>query len=335
MKIIKTLLVMVILISLALAKPMSASALEKITLAYAPSLIFAPLYIAIGKGYLKEQGIELELKRFRSGSEAVAFTASGQIAGIAGGLGASNFNSANRGMGVKIVAPMGMAPQKGAPAPVLVRSDLADEIKTLKQLKGKRIAVGGGAGSAGEYMLLLELEKVGLGKDDVTWVSMAFPDMPMAIEKKSVDAGLVPAPFSIVALESGAAKVLVPVCAQGEMVAALSFGEKFMENQPKLAQGMVVALMKATRDLVKAGGYTDEFVDIFLNYYQVSREKMLKIDLYDFDPDLKIQTETLRSMEHIFSKNGRLDYEPPLPIDKLTEPSFRDRAVQQLGPFKR
>lgn len=335
MKVYKTIFTFVFALCLGLISPLRATGLEKVTLAYAPSLSFAPLFIAIEKGYFKEQGIEVTLKRFRSGSEAVAFTASGQIAGIAGGVGASNFNAGHRGMGVKVVAPMAIQPRKGAPAPILVRADLADEIRTPRQLKGKRIAVGGGAGSTGEYMVLRVLEKAGLGKEDVTLVNMSFPDMPMAIQKKSVDAGLIPAPFSIVPLEQGTAKILVPVCTPGEMVTALSFGEKFMEKNPKLAEGIIIAIMKATRDLVKAGGYTEEFINIFLKYYKVDREKLVKIDLYDFAPDLEIQIQTLREMERIFSKYGRLDYEPPLPSDKLIETSFRDTAVQKMGPFKK
>ena len=313
----------------------TAAALEQITLAYSPSLSFAPLFIAIEKGYLKEQGIELKLELFKSGSEAVAFAANGQIAGIAGGIGASNFNGANKNMGVKIVAPMAIQPMKGAPAPILVRSDLANEIASPKQLKGKRIAVGGGAGSTGEYMLLRVLEKAGIEKNEVTLVNLAFPDMPLAFSKKSVDAGLIPAPFSIVPLEEGTAKILVPVCTPGEMVTVLSFGEQFMAKSPLWAERMVVAIMKATRDLVRVGEYTDEFINIFLKYYKIDRDKLVKIDLYDFDPDLKIQEKTLREMERVFAKNGQLNYQPPLSIDKLVETSFATKALQKMGPFKR
>jgi NitT/TauT family transport system substrate-binding protein len=311
------------------------AALEQITLAYSPSLSFAPLFIAIEKGYLKEQGIELKLELFKSGSEAVAFAANGQIAGIAGGIGASNFNGANKNMGVKIVAPMAIQPLKGAPAPILVRSDLANEIASPKQLKGKRIAVGGGAGSTGEYMLLRVLEKAGIEKNEVTLVNLAFPDMPLAFSKKSVDAGLIPAPFSIVPLEEGTAKILVPVCTPNEMVTVLSFGEQFMAKSPLWAERMVVAVMKATRDLVRVGEYTDEFINIFLKYYKIDRDKLVKIDLYDFDPDLKIQEKTLREMERVYAKNGQLNYQPPLSIDRLAETSFAAKALQKMGPFKK
>jgi NitT/TauT family transport system substrate-binding protein len=314
--------------------PFQAAA-DQVTLAYSPSLSFAPLFIAIEKGYLKEQGIEIKLEIFTSGSEAVAFAATGQIAGIAGGIGASSFNGAYRNMGVKIVAPMAIQPVKGAPAPILVRTDLADEIKSPKELKGKRIAVGGGAGATGEYMILRVLEKAGIEKRDVTLVNLAFPDMPVAFSKKSVDAGLVPAPFCIVPLEEGSAKILVPICTPGEMVAGLSFGEKFMEKSPRLAEGVVMAIMKATRDLVRVGEYTDEFINIFLKYYKVDREKLVKIDLYDFDPDLKIQEKTLREMERVFAKNGHLNYQPPVSIEKLIEPSLGVKALQRMGPFKR
>jgi len=331
---IKVMMVVSVCLSLFLF-PFPGVALEQITLAYSPSLSFAPLFIAIEKGYLKDEGIELKLELFKSGSEAVAFAANGQIAGIAGGIGASNFNGAHKDMGVKIVAPMAIQPMKGAPAPILVRSDLANEIASPKQLKGKRIAVGGGAGSTGEYMLLRVLEKAGIEKNEVTLVNLAFPDMPLAFSKKSVDAGLIPAPFSIVPLEEGTAKVLVPVCTPGEMVTVLSFGEKFMAKSPILAEKLVAAIMKATRDLVRVGEYTDEFITIFLKYYKIDRDKLVKIDLYDFDPDLKIQEKTLKEMERVFAKNGHLSYQPPLPIDKLVETSFATKALQGTGSFRR
>jgi NitT/TauT family transport system substrate-binding protein len=216
-----------------------------------------------------------------------------------------------------------------------VRSDLADQIKTPKDLKGKRIGVGGGAGSTGEYMVLRVLENYGLKMQDVTLVNLSFPDMPMALAKKSIDAGLIPAPYSIVPLEDGTGKILLPVTTPGEMVTVLSFGGKFMQEKPELAEGMIVAVMKATRDLVRAGKYTDEFIEIFLKYYKVSRENLVKIDLYDFDPNLVIQTKTLSEMERIFADAGRLDYKPPLPMNDLIEPKFRDLALEKLGPFKK
>jgi NitT/TauT family transport system substrate-binding protein len=315
--------------------PVRGICLEKVTIAYSPSLSFAPLFIAIEKGYLKEEGIEVNLEIFKSGSEAVVFAATGKIEAIAGGIGASNFNAASKGMNVKIVAPMAIQPTKGAPAPILVRSDLVDKIKTPRDLRGRRIAVGGGAGATGEYMLMRVLEKAGLERKDVNLVNLAFPDMPLAIAKKSVDAGLIPAPFSIVPLEDGTAKILVPVCTPGEMVTVISFGENFMEKTPKVAEAVVRAVMKATRDLVKAGQYTEEFISIFLKYYKIDRAKLVKIDLYDFDPNLKIQGETLREMERVFGKNGQLDYKQSLPLDKLIEPSFVNAVVQKMGLYKK
>ena len=315
--------------------PLHAGALDQVTLAYSPSLSFAPLFIAIEKGYFKEQGIEVKLELFTSGSEAVAFAASGQIAGVAGGFGASNFNGAYKNMGVKIVAPMAIQPVKGAPAPILVRTDLADEIKSPAQLKGKRVAVGGGAGAGGEYMILRVLEKEGMEKKDVTLVNLPFPDMPLAFSRKYVDAGMVPAHFSIVPLEEGTAKILVPICTPGEMVTGLTLGEKFMEKSPRLAEGVVMAIMKATRNLVRVGEYTDEFISIFLKYYKIDREKLVKIDLYDFDPDLRIQEKTLREMERVFAKNGHLNYQPPVAIEKLTEHAFGAKALQKMGPFRK
>jgi ABC-type nitrate/sulfonate/bicarbonate transport system substrate-binding protein len=115
----------------------------------------------------------------------------------------------------------------------------------------------------------------------------------------------------------------------------LTLGEKFMEKSPRLAEGVVMAIMKATRNLVRVGEYTDEFISIFLKYYKIDREKLVKIDLYDFDPDLRIQEKTLREMERVFAKNGHLNYQPPVAIEKLTEPAFGAKALQKMGPFRK
>jgi ABC-type nitrate/sulfonate/bicarbonate transport system substrate-binding protein len=184
-------------------------------------------------------------------------------------------------------------------------------------------------------MLMRVLERAGIEKKDVHLVNMGFPDMPLAFSKKAVDAGLVPAPFSIVPIEEGTAKILVPVSVPGEMVTVLSFGEKFMEKSPQFGDGVVMAVMKATRDLVRAGAYTEEYISIFQKYYKLDRDKLVKIDLYDFDPDLRIQEKTLREMERIFHKNGQLDYSPPLALERLAESSFAVRALQKMGAFKR
>jgi ABC-type nitrate/sulfonate/bicarbonate transport system substrate-binding protein len=66
MKITKSVCLMVVLFGVMLFVPGPAAAVEKVTLAYAPSLSFAPLFIAIEKNYFKEQGVEVELKRFKS-----------------------------------------------------------------------------------------------------------------------------------------------------------------------------------------------------------------------------------------------------------------------------
>lgn len=63
MKITKKIWIWVCGLSLALSSVGPGLALEPVTLAYSPSLSFAPLFIAIEKGYLKDQGIDLKLEQ--------------------------------------------------------------------------------------------------------------------------------------------------------------------------------------------------------------------------------------------------------------------------------
>src|SRR5690242_14575070 len=53
----------------AVAKPVAAGKTETVKVAHAPSTLFAPLYVAIDKGYLAAQGIEVQLETVAAGQD--------------------------------------------------------------------------------------------------------------------------------------------------------------------------------------------------------------------------------------------------------------------------
>lgn len=81
-----------------------ADAAEVVKAAHVPLMSFAPLYVAMEKGYFREQGIQVELDRVKAGVEAMAFLASGQIDLGTVGMSAGAFNAFDRQMDLKIVA---------------------------------------------------------------------------------------------------------------------------------------------------------------------------------------------------------------------------------------
>src|SRR5437667_8305661 len=68
--------------------------LTKLRVLHVPVLIFAPLYVAIERGYFARQGIDVEPIGTAGGLSTFAVPARGPAEVVGGGLGASLFNAA-------------------------------------------------------------------------------------------------------------------------------------------------------------------------------------------------------------------------------------------------
>jgi NitT/TauT family transport system substrate-binding protein len=107
---------------------------------------------------------------------------------------------ADKGIPVKIVS---LGHRSGAV--IMVRTD--STIKTMKELKGKRLAIP--SRFAVDYLYVRKLLKnQGLTEKDIDVIEMAPPDMPAALYAKSVDAYATGEPFGAVAQRAGYARPL-------------------------------------------------------------------------------------------------------------------------------
>jgi NitT/TauT family transport system substrate-binding protein len=70
---------MVIVLALLFSFSAPAAAADKVKAAYVAIMNFAPLYLAIERGFMKEQNIEVEMQKVASGTEAMAFLAQGSL----------------------------------------------------------------------------------------------------------------------------------------------------------------------------------------------------------------------------------------------------------------
>jgi NitT/TauT family transport system substrate-binding protein len=179
-------------------KPPVSSGPDKVKVAYVAIMNFAPLYVAVERGYMKEQNIEVEMQKVASGSEAMAFLAKGDLDAGGVGIQAATFNAFNKGFELRIVGSAALQPQKDGPTVILVRKDLQDSgaVKTVADLKGKKVAMAGGPGTTGAYFVAKALKEAGLTVKDIEVVNIANPDMALAFENSSVDAALVGPPYS-------------------------------------------------------------------------------------------------------------------------------------------
>ena len=309
---------------------------EKVKAAYVAIMNFAPLYVAIDRGYMKEQNIEVDMQKVASGTEAMAFLAQGtlDVGGI--GITAATFNAFNKGFDLRIVASAALQPRKDGPTIILVRKDLRDsgKVKSIADLKGMKVGIAGGPGTTGAYFIAKALKDAGLTIKDIEIVNLANPDLPLGMEKGSIDAALVGPPYSDQILAGGKGVLLAQDTAPGAMTTVFMYSGKLMKERADVAKRFMVALVKGSRAM-QGDRYLDPTnLKAYLKYVTSTEDAIRKGKPQIFDPDLKVYIDSIKNMEEVFRWAGWTNYTTVIPQDKMVDPSFEENTVKALGPFK-
>ena len=97
---------------------------EKVTVAYVPIMKFATMYVAHSRKLFEKYGLDVTLRRVKSGTEAIAFLSEGKIdvGGIA--IVTSLWNGWSRGLDLGFFAGGGLEPMEYSPTALFGRADL-------------------------------------------------------------------------------------------------------------------------------------------------------------------------------------------------------------------
>ncbi len=320
-------------VSAAATLPPPPSKAETVHVDHVPLMNFAPLYVAIERGYFKEQGIEIDLQRVASGTEAMPFLAQGQIDVGAIGIASSTFNSVKRGFDVEIVASAAYFPDKNNPTVVLVRKELMDsgKVKTIADLKGKKVGVAGTAGSTGAYLLSKALETARLKPTDVDMQNLANPDMVTALANGAIDAALIGSPFSQQAVQAGSAVVLLSDWLPGASSTAYLYSAKFIKEHPETALRFMAALIKGSRAMQGDQYLSPENLAAYVKWTGSPEAAIKAASPLRYDPNLTVARESIADQERVDRDNGWSDYKDALDLGQLIDESFGQRAVSALG----
>ena len=301
-------------------------------MAHAPSVLFAPLYVAIEKGYLGSQGIRVQLETVAAGQDAMAMAANNQLDVVVAGFSAATFNAIDRGLELRIVSSMGQQARQGYPSALMVRKELLDsgQVKEIKDLKGRKIAMSGGVGAAGSYWVAVKLRSAGLSLKDVEVVNIGFPDMVQAFKQGAIDAALPPAPFTNQIIRDGSADYFGGQLSPGASAVGTVYGSGFIKGPEEWGRRFMIALVKGSRDLQGGRIKSDEILRILSNYTNTPLDTLKTMDPYDFDPDLKLDVATLTDMQQVFIDEGILKFASPIGPEKWADDSFIKYAVSQL-----
>jgi len=318
------------LVVLAAAPAAWAQAKPTVKIGYIPTDSFAALFLLADR-HLPAAGINVETVRLAGGSEIVSQVATGQLQLGGAGMGAAGFNAVVSGLPVEYIAPL----HSGYVEDYFVvrKAVWGKEVKRIADLKGRAVALNV-RGAAVEWILDLALRRDGLTIKDVQVKLMPFPDMVPALESGAVDAAILSEPFPTLAEEKGIA--LRPLTkAPGVKpvpITAIFWNKEWAAANPDLANRVMVAYLKAARDLALGDGWQgDKTLDVILKFTPAKPEVLKKARPHALDANLEMDASVLDSMQKFNAELGYLKYKELQPVGKLFNFAYRDRAVQELG----
>ena len=296
----------------------------------------APFYIGIEKGYFAARGIEVKLEKFGSAAEATAPLSTGELQVLGGGINAALFNAFARGWPVRIVAARSRDVPGYSSDTLIVRSDLKDQVKTIADLKGRKIAVNVPA-AALAYMLGRMLESEGLTLKDVEVVYMPWPNMGPAFAQKAIDAGTVVEPFvtqyqerNLAAPFRRAADVLKNPLFE---VSVVLYNHDWAQKHPRLANDFALAYLRAARvfhDAMRGGPGRAEVIDLLTKHTRVKDHALYdRMQWGHIDPNGIVNRESLREQQDWHARQGSIPRK--VDVDAIIDERYVTYALEQLG----
>jgi NitT/TauT family transport system substrate-binding protein len=309
-------------------------AAEKITIGMVPSLPAAATYVAEDKGWYRELGIEIEIVKLDSAASAMSMVAANRLQVVEGGLASNYWGALAQGLPVIMASERGSSPLHHA---IMVRNDLKGVIKSVADLKGRRIAIVA-PGAILAYELGKTLETAGLTYKDVEITYIPFPQMGVALVNKAVDAVVSIPPFSDVALAQGLGwnladpdEVITP---SPLSAVAYVINADWAAQNKALAHNFFVASARGIREYCQAfhnGPNRKYVVGLLLKNGVSDRDVIEKYPWPAREPNGQFNVASVLDVQDWFFKEGFIKQK--FPAEKLVDVSYAEEATKKLGPF--
>lgn len=201
-------------------------------------------FVAQQEGYFEEEGLDVELVTFQSGSDAVSAVISQDLAVTYTGT-IPQLNAMAQGAPIIFVANHSEAHTEPPDGHAILAMEDSG-IEGVQDLAGKRIA----ANQIGSVVWLTGLEWMdmnGVDTDTVEWAEVPFPQMNDVLSQGEVDAIAQLEPFTTIMQESGGVALGYPYVEvqPGLTVAAFISHEAYVEENPEAVDRFTRALQKA------------------------------------------------------------------------------------------
>ena len=318
-----------------------AAELETVNIGIVNAISDGLIFIAEKKGYFHDEGIAIKTVAFPSAANMVAPLSAGELDVGAGAPAAGLYNAVIRGIKLKIVADKASSRPGYTINKMLVRKDLVDSgrYKTLVDLKGMKVALNG-AGNTNVATLTYTLRKAGLKYDDVSVVSLAFPEHVTALTNKAVDATFTTEPSATVAVQRGLGveESNDATVDPGHQVAVILYAQSFADGRSTVAQRFMDAYLRAIRYYTGAlangrlaGPNAEDVVKILTESTRIKDPAVYRaITPNGVDPDGRVNAKSLQQDLDVWSGMGLINGK--ISLDEVVDNRFIDATLKKLGP---
>lgn len=329
-------------IGIAAAITTSASAADKVKIAYIGGTADVGFYIADAKGFLKDAGIEVEFILAGSSAKMVAPLATGDVDIGSGAVSAALYNAFERGITMRVVADKSGNKGSLSYQAFIVRKALWDagDVRTLKDLKGRKFAVTT-QGNNETAVVEEAMRSVGLTSKDLDKTILSMPQQVAAFSNNAIDASLIAEPFLSAILKSGHAVSMMPVTQvrNHSVTGIVIYSDHMVKTRPDVARRMMAAYIRGLRvytDALKgdrlAGPGAPEVVDIIAKYSVIKDKELLRTTIpHSVDPDGRVPMDSLRKDWDYYVAEGLINSK--ITVDDIVDNSFVEAALKQLGPY--
>jgi NitT/TauT family transport system substrate-binding protein len=279
-------LVPVLVMILLLMTAGSALSAEKVKIGYLRIVNSLPTFVAAERGLFEQEGLKVELTPFESGTLIIDALVAGRIdANCCSAITGYWFAAQGAPDPFKIFLAYGTPSRKNPTFVAVVKKD--SPLKTLRDLKGKRVGTYPGASSVELARAIIRTQ---MDPEGVIFQEVPPTVLISALASGQIDAFFAPEPMGMIAISQGIGRHLVeePLgllgLEKGFAGGAFGFSAQFLKENPGLAKKVKALYYKAV-DLIDKDRNTAR--PLFTKYLGLSESVAMNIPLQSW---MKIET---------------------------------------------
>jgi ABC-type nitrate/sulfonate/bicarbonate transport system substrate-binding protein len=285
-----------------------------------------PDEVYLAKDWTKAYGVEAQITQFSSGGEMLKAFVAGRIDTANGGSARLVTLAAKQPDIFYIIATEQFGGDRYG---VMVRAN--SPVKTVQELKGKKIGAVTGSGTFNTFRVYLQ--ENGMRESDFKIVNMKVQDLRAALQEGIIDAAVAWEPHVSIAETMGVAKRIVSMKGVNKSPNFILVSRTFADQYPEVVTKFVASLIDAGNLIKSNPAEAGKLAAQKISSRGVKVDpKALELSFTRIDVDRQVTDDLIAELVPIaesMKKAGKIDHVPE--FKHLVNQKFYDQAVKIAG----